>query len=167
MPGKLRVYWDSCVFLHYIEGTPQHLPILDQILKRAQPSGDIELVTSTLSISEVAFAEPERTRRMLDPEVIKALDALWNDQSVINLVDVSILVTTEARDIVRRSIEVKPIVPIMKPPDAIHLATAKRMHVYEFHTYDDKVLKHSHIHGFPIVAPYDPKPMLPFLEITP
>jgi hypothetical protein len=27
-----RIYWDSCVFLLYIEGTPEWMPILDSLL---------------------------------------------------------------------------------------------------------------------------------------
>lgn len=70
------IYWDSCVFLHYIDGTPEWLPILDALLDEASATDELIIVTSTVSISEVAFAQVERPRQALDPAVESNIDAL-------------------------------------------------------------------------------------------
>ena len=46
--------------------------------------------------------------------------------------------------------------------DAIHLATARRLGVQEFHTYDEKLLKYQGDLGFPIREPIAAAPELPF-----
>ena len=42
----------------------------------------------------------------------------------------------------------------LTPLDAIHLATARRMNVTEFHTYDTSLPGFSGAVGFPIVEPH-------------
>ncbi len=54
-----RVYWDACVFLSYINGEQERLPVIDALLEESR-SGKIEIITSTVSLAEVAFAEEER-----------------------------------------------------------------------------------------------------------
>lgn len=50
----------------------------------------------------------------------------------------------------------------LKPPDAIHLATAKVWEVDEFHTYDAKLFKFEAMMGFRIVYPHtDQLPLFP------
>lgn len=67
MPDEpTMIYWDACVFLHYIEGTPKWMPILDSLIDDANKTGAIGIVTSTLSIVEVAFAKEEKSRKALD-----------------------------------------------------------------------------------------------------
>ena len=50
MPGKRRfVYWDSCVFLSYINADPGRIDILDAILDDTHKSnGESKIVTSML-----------------------------------------------------------------------------------------------------------------------
>ncbi len=51
MPDEPRlIYWDSCIFLDYIEGSAHWMPILDSLLDQASATGEIVIVTSTLSI---------------------------------------------------------------------------------------------------------------------
>ncbi len=84
MPDRQVVYWDADVFLHYIEGTPQYIGVLDALLKSAS-DGDIEIVTSIISIGEVAYDAAEMKAQALDADIEAKLDALWDDRSVINL----------------------------------------------------------------------------------
>ena len=60
MPEAPRmIYWDSCIFLHYIAGSSEWMPILDSLLDQASRTGEIVIATSTISIVEVAFAKTE------------------------------------------------------------------------------------------------------------
>jgi len=43
---------------------------------------------------------------------------------------------------------------LLRPADAMHLATAKRMEVSEMHTYDDRLLKWNGHLTFPIREPF-------------
>jgi hypothetical protein len=36
MPDTLQLYWDSCVFLSYVDGIPNRLPDIDELLKQAE-----------------------------------------------------------------------------------------------------------------------------------
>ena len=51
MPGKLRLlYWDSCVFLSYINADPGRIDTLDTILDEIYKSnGEMKIVTSILT----------------------------------------------------------------------------------------------------------------------
>ncbi len=152
------VYWDSCVFLHYIEGDQAVLPTLDALLeKSASARGEITIVTSTVSIVEVAFAIHEKTGKALDGEVEARLDALWSDEQAVKLIEFHELIARDARDLMRRGL---PFGRSLKPLDAVHLATGKRHFVSTFHTYDDRLYGYTNTLGFPIEAPVIPQPKL-------
>ena len=60
MPGKVKViYWDACIFLHYFEQTPEYIGILDALLDDSAENRGIEIITSVLSIVEVAYVAEE------------------------------------------------------------------------------------------------------------
>ncbi len=164
MPDKaLRIYWDANVFLHYIEGTLAYLPTLDALLHAASTTGSPTIYTSTITIAEVAYHAEERARLALDPTVQNVLDALWADRSAIQLVETTRLDTVAARDLQRWSIAQGW--GGLKPMDAIHLATARRMQVSEFHTYEDgKLDKYGAQIGCAVVRPSVAQPMLPDLS---
>lgn len=56
-----RVYWDACVFLSYINGVANRLPTIEELLRLAR-ADEFELLTSSLSHAEVAFAEIEKAQ---------------------------------------------------------------------------------------------------------
>ena len=128
-----RIYWDSCVFLHYIEGTPKWMPILDALLEEASETKGLIIVTSTISITEVAFASAEKVGKALDDEVEAAIDALWNDRSAVTLVEYSEVIARGARSLLRQALQHGRA---LKPMDAIHLATAINRKVDDVHTTD-------------------------------
>lgn len=166
MPNEpRRIYWDANVFLDYINGAPQWLPILDAILAEVERSqGRIEIVTSTISIVEVAFAAREQKGTSLDSAEEERIDSLWMDRGVVKLAEFHQLIGREARRLIRtaRSQEWS-----LKPNDAIHLATARRVGVAEFHTSDARLDKYGDEVGVPIVRPYASQPMLPSLNPPP
>ena len=150
--GQRPIYWDSCVWLSYINGYPGRLPVLETLLADSRTRlADIELVTSTIAQTEVAFALAEWESHTLDPEVEAKIDSLWTDRRAITLVEYHTAVAKEARDLIRLGIEHQWQ---LKPLDAIHLATARWLGVDEFHTYDTKLPRYSDQVGFPIMEPY-------------
>lgn len=158
MPDDPRmIYWDSCIFIHYIEGTKEWMPILDSLMDEANTGGELIIVTSTVSITEVAYAKAGKSGRALDPAVEADIDALWADRSAVRLVEFDQVIARAARSLLRRSVEIGRS---LKPMDAVHLATAELMQVAELHTTDG-ALKNWNDLGFPVQDPYTPKPKLP------
>jgi predicted nucleic acid-binding protein len=146
-----RIYWDACIFLHFVEGTPQWMPILDSLLEAASESRDLIIVTSTLSITEVAFAKAEKDGKAPDPHVESAIDSLWNDRSAVQLVEYNEVIARAARSLLRQAIQSGHG---LRPMDAIHLATAMNRNIEDFHTTDDRLKKLAWANlGFPIRDP--------------
>lgn len=157
MPDIPRmIYWDSSVFLHYMEGTSKWMSILDALIDEASKTGNLVIVTSTLSIVEVAYAKSEKSGRALDPAVVAGMDALWGDRSAVQLVEFDQVIARDARSLLRRSVETRRK---LTPPDAIHLATAAIMKVSECQTTDEQMKKWNDL-GFPVQDPWTPFPKL-------
>jgi predicted nucleic acid-binding protein len=121
------------VFLSYIEGNNtarmSHVcAILDDAEHRT-----VEIVTSTLTIAEVAFAASEKAAAALDPVTEERIDALWGTSSPVHLVELDPRTAMEARSLVREGMANSRA---LKPGDAIHLATAKLLGVIALHTYN-------------------------------
>ena len=161
--GRRNIYWDSCVFLSYINGMADRVPILEALLKSSSsPNGNVKIFTSDLSKVEVAFATTERDRRALDPDIEEIIDGLWDDHDTIVTVEMHHAIAMMARRLMRTAITVGPS---LKPPDSIHLATAEWLSnsgisIDEFHTYDGRLWRCAIIVGFNIVEPYTPQPNL-------
>jgi len=84
MPSEeRRIYWDSCVILHYIEGTPEWLPTLERLLANsADPDSSVELITSTLAIAEVAYTEAEKQQLNWSAEAAMAIERFWSSRAI-------------------------------------------------------------------------------------
>ena len=160
MPDRRSIiYWDACVFLEYINGMGERVPILEALLNSsASDSGAVKIHTSSLSIVEVSFAASEREQQALDPEVERRIDNLWADSGAIVPVEYHDIIGREARRLIRDAI---PMGWRLRPQDAVHLATAQWLssagiNVEEFHTYDKALYKYADIVGFKILEPYTP-----------
>lgn len=151
-PDPQRNYWDSCVFLSYISEVEGRTPTIDALLaESSDPEHDREIVTSTFTIVEVAFALHEKTQKVLDPEAEAKIEALWADRYAVKLIDFHEGVGREARTLIRGSMAAGWS---LKPGDAIHLASARSLGVAEFHTYSKDLVKYADMAGFPIMEPY-------------
>ena len=130
-----NIYWDSCVFLEMIEGEEDRrhgiLAVLDDAV-----NGKVLIHTSVLTIAEVVYAKSEKHKAILDHVVEEKIRALWKPDSPFVLVDVFRGIVEVAQEISRESLAAKVLV---KPADAIHLATAKRLGCVAFHTFDEKL----------------------------
>ncbi|MBI2760462.1 MAG: PIN domain-containing protein [Chloroflexi bacterium] len=148
--GPRRIYWDACVFLSYINAIADRLPLIDALLEQGrQRFADVEILTSELSIVEVAYGLSEQLGATAAIPPPTAIDALWNDPT-IHLAEFHILIARDARQLIR---EAKMRDWSLQAADAIHLATASRMGAVEFHTYDDRLPKYSDIVPFSIHPP--------------
>lgn len=157
MPDRVRLYWDACVFLSYINEMPDRLPDIEALLEQAQ-RGEIQIVTSVVSVAEVAFAASEQQARALDEKQEDRIARLWALGSPIQLVDVHLLIAEKARALQRAG------VPQgwtgLRSPDAIHLATAQHEEVAEVNTYDPGWYKYASVIGRPIKRPVAVQPQL-------
>jgi len=137
MPGELQfIYWDACVFLSYLNGNPDRLPTIDALLEEAKRDGSKKIVTSILSVVEVAYAAAEKASQVLDPQAEGAIDALWEDISTVEIVELHERIARRARELVRQAMAQGWS---LKVPDAIHLATAQWVRAHQFHTYDEQL----------------------------
>jgi predicted nucleic acid-binding protein len=151
MPGDRphRSYWDACVFLAWLNGEPGRASVVDSLLRSARV-GELSIVTSVLSIAEVAFAAAEKKSGALSPAMLAAIDKLWEPPSSVTLVEVHRQIATDARDLMRAA---TPDGRVLRAPDAIHLSTARRTKCDEFLTYDPGLNKYAGVIGLPVREP--------------
>lgn len=145
---KRSVCWDSCAFVSFIEETEGRVESLRAVMEEAI-TREVELFTSAISITEVAFVAAERSGG-LDKDTERKIDQLWHPDSPVQVVEYTQLVAIGARQLLRQKLELDIA---LKPMDAIHIATALRAQVDELHTYDDRIKKWAEHAGIKIVEP--------------
>lgn len=150
------IYWDSCVFLSYIDGDLDRLRHLDAILYEVSNSNGSKIITSAFSKVEVAFSSRDG-QAYLDGEIERQIDLLWNDPS-IEVVEFHDYIALEARSLMRRAVLDGYT---LKPADATHLASAKYIQASVLHTYDKKLYKFSNYIGCEICEPIAQQPRMP------
>ncbi len=124
MPTKPeRIYWDRCVYISCIEETPGRYPVLREVLRDAE-SGTIVLVASALVIAEVVKLENSSEPAAKQADLIR--DFFENDYIHVRALD---------RAIAEEAVKISRTHGI-KPPDAIHIATALRWECSCLQTYD-------------------------------
>jgi predicted nucleic acid-binding protein len=153
------VYWDADTFVSLIEKTPERIEILDALLKEsANTDSPLQIVTSTISIAEVAYIESERDGG-LDKAVEGAIDALWADRDSVKFIDYHQGLGVEARSLIRQALS--DGISGLRSADAIHLASARSIGASEIHTYSKDWPRFAKIVGCLIREPYVLQPTLP------
>ncbi len=159
MPASAEfIYWDANCFTYYINESSERIGTLQGILSEVERSdGEQKIVTSTLSIAEVAFTEQERLDRALNDAELSRIDTIFQDDRVVLLVEFSQLIARRARDVMRIGLtnNLK-----RDPSDCIHLATAQLMRAAEVHTYDKSLWNYSEHLGITVCAPRVQQPGL-------
>lgn len=148
MPPE-RIYWDANCFLSYVNGIEDRLPVLDALLDRAERS-EVLVVTSMISLTEVAYAAYEKELGRLDATAEAAIDALFDDRSVVALVEYHEFVARQARGLMREAIAQGWS---LRPADAIHLASAKVGEATRVHTYDERLFRFGVLLDIPVERP--------------
>jgi len=157
MPNKGRfLYWDSCVFLSHINGMPDRVQIINNIISEINDDPDSVILTSSESIVEVSHAVTEKEQKRTDPKIEAAIDAMWDDANIVKMIDNGPHIAKLARTLIRDAI---PNGWTLKSKDAIHLASALWHNRYvgkvdEFQTYDDRLFKYKDMIGIQIEYPH-------------
>ena len=154
-----RAYLDANVLIAYLANEPSRGPVVASLLEDAE-RGSIELLTSVLTVTEVAFVASDHASGD-DPSAEEDnIAKLWVPESPVKLTDVSMRVAERARDIVRtaRRSEMKGV----KPPDAIHLASAEVHGCQHFFTYEGEATREQWAHWVALAVdePYTHNPQL-------
>ena len=142
------VYWDASCFLSYLSGDPSRL-VLRTLMEDAK-AGGILLVTSAISIAEVAYLAPEGLGRPLDQAIEAKIESMWRWVQAIRIVDTHAGIGRRARDLLRHALvhgwE-------RNARDAIHLASAQHAGAVTIHTCDAKWDRFSQLIGTTVVRP--------------
>lgn len=137
MSSPRRVYWDACAWIAYIaretavrqkDGSTENRFTMCQAVLKAAEAGKIEIVTSAFTLAEVCKA-PDVKGSPIDN-----LPAFF-EKSYILIVPVDLSVGRRAQ-----TMQASGLVSL-KPPDAIHLASALRADAPEINTFDTDLLK--------------------------
>ena len=149
-----RVYWDSCCFIDFLQGTERG-EVLKGVVEK-KDAGELQIVTSAITLTEVI---------KLGKGTVEERDTIiqvFSQDKGLLVVDLTKHLAEQARDVIwMYSFE-------KHKDDAIHLATAVYINQFqgidEFHTFDHDLLK---FNGrpeipIPIIEPsfelYPPKP---------
>jgi predicted nucleic acid-binding protein len=132
-----RVYWDACVWIALIQKEKIQKPggviedreqMCREVIESAK-KGNIEILTSALCLAEVCKHPDLRTSQTSDKI------AAFFEREFIFVVNVDTAVGERARGLMMSGHSG------LKPPDAIHLATALlTVGVDEMHTFDGRLL---------------------------
>lgn len=150
-----QIYWDSCVFLAYLNNEPGRAEVIEAIWGEISTSDDTRILTASISIVEVGHLTIEKEKHKLLPDTTAKIDKMWTDPSVL-IVEVNSPIMYIARNLMRTATSHGWS---LKPYDATHLATAIWINtnvptsIKEFYTYDDKLPKLTDLAGFPILEP--------------
>jgi len=156
MPSRAFI-GDACVFLSFIEGHPERAADIRELLTRAD-DGKLEIVTSTLTIVEVAFHPDEKGNHLLSADIEERIRKLWVPPSPVKLADVHRGVAEDARSLIRSAIASG--LDGLKPHDAIHLATAVALDA-AFQTYDERLPRYASLVTVKIEQPFVEQGQLP------
>ena len=166
MAKLLRVYWDACAWIAYINqekfirksdgSTENRFKMCSEIIQLAQDKKR-EIVTSAFTLAEICKS-PEVKNSPLDNL------PMFFEKSYILIIPVDMAIGRQAQNM-----QTSGLVNL-KPPDSVHLASAQRAAVSELHSFDDRVLnldgKIMGADGKPmkICKPTEGKPLGPLFE---
>jgi len=135
MAKPRMIYWDACAWISYIQKempgdgksfTEPRYEMCKETLKRAE-AGEYEIATSAFTLAEVC-------KRPWDPASPSVNLAAFFDQPYIVLIPVDKQVGRHAQ-----ALQLAGLAGL-KPPDAIHLASATVWNVATFHTFDGRLI---------------------------
>ena len=123
-------YLDASAVLAYLNDEPGRADNLAALFEEAE-RGDVRLVTSTITLAEVAYVR--ETDETSDSDVDARIDALLANRRIITLIECTENIARGARRYVRPATDQAQR---LKPADAIHLSSAVAAGVDYFLTYD-------------------------------
>lgn len=158
MSIRKLLYWDTDVFLAYLNKENDRLPTIEAIFEEIGKIKEDKIITSVITEVEVAYIAQEKLNRILLQDEEERIDSLWGDISVIEIVEFNDEIAFIARRLIREGI-VKGW--RLRTFDAIQLATAKWAQATELNTYNlGDFKKYEEIIGIQIRTPYTEQPKL-------
>lgn len=151
MPKIDYIYCDSDVFLSYFNEIPERVEIIEQLFEEISQDAGKLIITSTLSIVEVANIAIEKEKWKALPNIEEKFDLLWRDSSLVKLIEFQEFIARKARKLMRNAINKNFA---LKGPDAIHIASAEFVDAMEMFSYDKKLPRYSAEVAFTIREPY-------------
>lgn len=146
-----RIYWDSCVYIDFLQQDPDRYDTLREIIQEAK-DGTVVLVASAMVLAEV-------TKLTDSPKPIEDQAAIiqeFFEHKFIQPRNVDRGIAEKAADLCRTH--------GLKPPDAIHVITALRCGCECLQTYDGKARGGAHKSGKKLLS-FDGKIGSPPLRI--
>lgn len=134
----LRRLWDSSVIIGYLAGYSGLEPDCSNIIRQAE-AGDLEIV-----VSEMAKVETAYLAGLSDEESENLIREFFSRDYIIP-VSIDDPVSHISRQLIRKY----RTYPKLKPPDAIHLATAILWHIPIIETTDTDLLRMDQREGNP------------------
>lgn len=129
MADPKRVYWDTCVWLSLINDEDGRAGRCRYVISEAR-AGNMQIWTSAFTLAEV-FKKNCEGKGISLPEAKDLEFENFVEQDFFVVVQVDVDIGVLARRLLRQH------VPLKKPPDAVHLASALINNLDEFHTFDD------------------------------
>jgi predicted nucleic acid-binding protein len=159
MPANAqRAYLDANVFVALIQNEDGRADVVQGVLEDARLDR-IQVITSVLTVTEVAFAADEIAAGGLSAAGEASIDRLWEPASPIRVVDASMATSRKARELVR---EAKNRQFTLKPYDAQHLAAAALHGATCVFTYENERTrqKWSDLLGIAVEEPWAVQPRM-------
>jgi len=135
-----RVYWDSMVFVYWLENHPLYAPRVEQVFRSMQRRGD-RLCASYLSMGEVLAGPLKRGQMQMAAAIEQFFDS--------GLPEMLPFDRSSATEFARLRATAN-----VSPADAIHLACASASGVDLFLTHDKKLHK-LNVPGIQFIAGLD------------
>ena len=136
-----RRLWDSSVVIGYLAGYPETAEDCRLVIEQAE-RGELEILVSAMATIEVAYLAGS------DDEDSELKIREFFSRDYIIPVGIDVRVASIARDLVRRH----RTAPNLKPPDAVHLATAIQWNVPVIETTDTDLLRLDGLEGDPPIT---------------
>ncbi len=124
--GSHRIGVDTAIFIYFIEAAPAWLPLITPLF-RAADSGQLELITSSVTLLEVLVV-PYRAN---DDALALRYEALLTSSRGIRLIDMT-------RDQLRRASRLRALTGI-RTPDALQISAAQEAGCSVFLTNDRRL----------------------------
>ena len=138
-----RRYWDSNCFLAWLQDEEERAGKCQNVLALAE-RGDVEIVTSVLTITEVLRLRPKDA---LPSERRTSVEALFNRPSIRTMM-LTRRLAESARDVVWDH--------KIHPKDSIHVASALAAKVAVLNTFDRRLIRKSGKIGAPTLIIEEP-----------
>ena len=135
-----KIYWDADVIISFVNDNPERIPVLEAILEATSKDESKTIITSTISKVEVCWTAIEKTNRALSDVEVRKIDDLFEDYSVMTVVEFNDEIALLARKLMRKGMIGGD--KRLGTNDAIHLASAEWAGARELNTYNLKHYKY-------------------------